>query len=128
MRAPFHALPPASFSRLRILSERPPILVAPNLLSCDECRRLREKASARPLGAQTFDTAQGGGQRTSSGCVLRDDEVPTIRRRFAKLAGVSLSQLQPLKVSRYVAGERFDIHTDAWRGDLREEPASDDDY
>ena len=128
MRPPFHALPSVSFSRLRILSERPPILLAPNLLSCEECHRLREKASARPLGAQSFDEAQGSGKRTSSGCVMRDDEVPTIRKRFADLAGVALSQLQPLKVSRYVAGQRFDIHTDAWRGDLRGQPAADDDY
>ena len=51
--------------------------------------------------------------------MLRDEEVPSLRKRFAALAGVGLSQCQPLKVSRYCSGERFDCHTDAIRGDLR---------
>ena len=123
MRPPFHTIPPANLSRLRILHERPAILLAPDLLSEDECWRLKEKAAGH-LKQQSFDTAQGSGQRTSSGCVLRNDEVPSLRERFAALAGVPLSQLQPLKVSRYRKGDRFDIHTDAIRGDLRGSVAS----
>lgn len=128
MRAPFHALPAASLARLRVLHERPHILLAPDLLSADECRRLRAKALSTTLKQQSFDTAQGSGQRTSMGCVLRNDEVPTLRQRFADLAGVAVSQLQPLKVSRYERGHRFDIHTDAIRGDLRGEPPTHDDW
>lgn len=108
-----------------MLHERPYILELPNLLSASECERLRRKAAPH-LRRQTFDNAAGR-SRTSQGCVMRSDEVPTLRERFARIAGVAVSQLQPLKVSRYRAGERFDIHTDAIRGDLRDaEPDSAD--
>ena len=127
MRPPFHSLPASSLRRLTILSERPPICTARGLLSEDECARLIAKASqGPPLQPQTFDTA--GGERTSTGCVLRNEEIPTLRERFASLVGVSLEQLQPLKVSRYLPGERFDVHTDAIRGDLRDAPADADDW
>lgn len=59
---------------------------------------------------------------------MRNEEVASLRQRFAELAGVALSQLQPMKVSRYVSGQKFDIHTDAIRGDLRGEPPSADDW
>ena len=39
-----------------------------------------------------------------------------MRERLASLANVKLSQLQPLKISRYMEGQRFDHHTDAIRG------------
>jgi len=126
VRPPFHSLPKCSFSRLRVLSERPPICLAPNLLTRTECRTLIAKAEASSLKQQTFDSA--GGERTSSGCVLRNEEVPTLRRRFADLTGAALSQLQPLKVSRYLEGERFDVHTDAIRGDRREIPLDPEDW
>ena len=131
MRPPFHALPAASLARLRVLSERPPILTAPDLLSSDECALLLQKAQrgATPLRRQSFDAPDGShGERTSTGCVVRNDEVPTLRARFAALAGVHQSQLQPLKLSRYGRDERFDMHTDAIRGDLRGEAPSPDDW
>ena len=75
MRHPFHILPPHPSLRLRVLHERPYILSVPNLLSSDECRRLREKAEPH-LRRQTFHNVSGR-SRTSSGCVLRNDEVST---------------------------------------------------
>ena len=35
---------------------------------------------------------------------------------------------QPMKVSRYAPGERFEMHTDAVRGDMRSEPVDVDDW
>ena len=101
---------------LRLVHERPYLFVVPHFFSAQECAALRAKASSavRPQG---FDSAAGR-SRTSQGCTMRNDEVPGLRSRLAKLAGVELSQLQALKVSRYRPGERFDIHTDAWRGAL----------
>ena len=125
MRPPFHVLRPTP--SLRVLHERPYIASLPALLSPDECRRLREKA-AKWLAPQDFDRGKTAGDRASHGCVLRNDEVPTLRQRFAHLANVAVSQLQPLKVSRYAAKQRFDMHTDAIRGDLRERPAEPDDW
>lgn len=109
-----------------MLSERPPILLVPDLLSTDECQRLIDKAKTMPMDSQSFDSF--GGKRTSSGCTLRNEEVPTLRKRFAELAGVVLSRLQPLKVSQYLPGGRFDAHTDAMRGDLRGRPSEGDDF
>ena len=132
MRPPFHALPAASLSRLRVLRERPPIGLVDGLLSSSECDRLREKIegpqSSAILKQQSFDDHTTSLQRTSSGIVLRNEEVPTLRQRFADFAGVALSQVQPLKLSRYRTGERFDMHTDAIRGDARGAEPCPDDY
>ena len=78
------------------------------------------------MAPQTFDNVAGG-VRSSQGAVARNEEVPELRARLAKLANVTESQLQPLKISRYSAGDRFDIHTDAWRGDLFGAPPDPDD-
>ena len=101
---------------LRLVHERPYIFVVPNFFSAQECAVLRAKANSA-LRPQGFDDAAGR-SRTSQGCTMRNDEVSGLRNRLAKLAGVELSQMQALKVSRYRAGDRFDIHTDAWRGAL----------
>ena len=101
---------------LQLVHERPYMFVVPNFFSADECAALRAKAEPALL-PQGFDRAAGR-SRTSQGCTMRNDEVPGLRDRLARLAGVHTSQMQALKVSRYRAGERFDIHTDAWRGAL----------
>ena len=125
--AAFHKLPAASMRRLRVLHECPSILLAPALLSESECARLIAKAEPH-LQPQSFDNPQGG-VRTSHGCVIRDEEVPSLRSRFASLLGLECSSmLQPMKVSRYRSGERFDIHTDAIRGDLRGESPNPSDW
>lgn len=119
---------PVRHPRLQALHEQPDIYSVASLLSGDECQRLIAKArSAGALERQSYDDA-GGGARTSRGVVLRNEECAGLRGRFAELAGVQLSQLQPLKVSRYVRGERFDIHTDAIRGNLRGAPPEPDDW
>ena len=129
MRPPFLALPSKSLSKLRVLSERPPILAIPQLLTQQECDRLIAKAAGSMLlKQQGFDDETTHGQRTSCGVVVRNEEVPTLRSRFAELAGVELAQLQPLKISRYMPGQRFDMHTDAIRGDARGAPLNPDDY
>jgi len=97
-----------------------------NFLSADECAALRDKA-ATSLAPQSFDDASGG-VRTSLGCVARNEEVMALRERLAGLGNVELSRLQPLKISRYLEGARFDIHTDAWKGDLQGAPAEVDDW
>jgi hypothetical protein len=115
-----------SHPRLQCVHERPFIFRIPSFLSAAECAALRAKA-ATGLDPQGFDDAAGR-SRTSTGCALRNEEVPTLRKRLASLASVSEAQMQPLKVSRYAGGERFDIHTDAWRGDLRGHPPRRDDW
>jgi len=113
--------------RLRLVHERPFIFTVPGFFSSAECAALRAKA-APALAPQSFDDEVVRRQRSSMGCSMRNEEVPTLRARLAALANVSLTQMQPLKVSRYTAGDRFDVHTDAVRGDLRGRPASPDDW
>ena len=115
-----------SYKDLSLAHERPYIFVVPNLFSANECARLRSKVEGA-LAPQTFDDAVLR-QRSSHGTTVRNQEVPTLRARLASLANVSISQLQPLKVSRYREGERFDIHTDAIRGDLNGAAAKEDDW
>ena len=71
-----------------------------------------------PQGFDNTD-ARITGARTSAGCTLQNGEVSRLRQRIAGLTHLSEAHMQPLKVSRYQTGQRFDIHTDAWRGDLR---------
>ena len=123
----FHRLPKASLDRMRVLNERPLLLAARNFLSAEECQRLIAKAEPH-VCRQTYDNPAGGA-RTSHGCVLHNDEVSGLRERFRTLLGLRCSsQLQPVKVSRYEAGQRFDIHTDAIRGDLRDDMPDENDW
>ena len=107
---------------LQLVHEKPFIFLVPGFFSPAECAALRAKAAlSSSMRQQGFDNtdARVTGARTSSGCTLRNDEVSGLRRRIARLTNLSEDHMQPLKVSRYRAGQRFDMHTDAWRGDLR---------
>lgn len=116
-----------SLPGLELVHSEPYIFVHRQFLSKAECAALREKAAAT-LAPQTFDNDATAGVRTSRGCVARSEEVASLRQRLAGLASVELGQLQPLKISRYEEGARFDIHTDAWRGDLQGAPPDPDDW
>ena len=111
-----------TWPRLQLVHERPFIFLVPGFFSSAECAALRSKAaSSSILHPQGFDNtdARTTGARTSAGCTFQNDEVSQLRQRIADLTNLPEDHMQPLKVSRYQAGQRFDIHTDAWRGDLR---------
>ena len=111
-----------TWPRLQLVHERPFIFLVPGFFSSAECAALRSKAaSSSTLHPQGFDNtdARTTGARTSAGCTFQNGEVSQLRQRIADLTNLPEEHMQPLKVSRYQAGQRFDIHTDAWRGDLR---------
>ena len=111
-----------TWPRLQLVHERPFIFLVPGFFSFAECAALRSKAaSSSALLPQGFDNtdARTTGARTSAGCTLQNSEVRQLRQRIAQLTQLPEEHMQPMKVSRYRAGQRFDIHTDAWRGDLR---------
>ena len=111
-----------TWPRLQLVHERPFIFLVPGFFSSAECAALRSKAaSSSILHPQGFDNtdARTTGARTSAGCTFQNGEVSQLRQRIADLTNLPEEHMQPLKVSRYQAGQRFDIHTDAWRGDLR---------
>lgn len=111
---------------LEMLHECPFIFRVRAFFTPAECAALRAKAASR-LRPQTYDDEGIDSARTSMGCVARHEEVSGLRARLASLVNVSDTQLQPLKISRYLRGDRFGIHTDAWRGDRGESAADPED-
>ena len=79
--------------RLKLIHERPFLFLIPDFLTLTECAALRAKAQPA-LMPQSFDDEAVTHKRTSNGCTLRNEEVPTLRDRFARLANVAHSQLQ----------------------------------
>jgi hypothetical protein len=109
---------------VQLVHARPYIFIVNNFLSPEECELLLRKA--KRLTPQQSGAAEGrASKRRSSGCLLHTEEVPTFRERVAALTAQDTSQLQPLKISRYRAGDFFGPHTDAMSsgpGKLRENP------
>jgi hypothetical protein len=105
-----------NYPGLQLIHEEPFVFIINDLLTENECSRLRQKATnGTPLRPQI-----GGGSvvRTSLGVVCTNEEVPSIRTKMMDLIQVPDSrQLQPLKVSKYQEGQTFSKHTDAWPTD-----------
>ncbi len=103
---------------LQLIHEEPFIFLVNNFLTDEECDRLVHKAMVGTLNGQSSLRPQiGGGAvvRTSNGVVCEDEEVPTIRQKMSALTKVTdKRQLQHLKISRYMEGQEFSKHTDAW--------------
>lgn len=109
---PYFAKIRTDYPGLQLIHEEPFLFLVHDFLTADECARLRRKADTGTLRPQF-----GGGavERTSSGVVCVNDEVPTLRTKLQTLTGVSdMAQLQPLKISKYRPGQVFSKHTDAW--------------
>ena len=101
---------------LQLINENPFVFIVNDFLATDECDRLVDKAMAG-TDETTLRPQFGGGSvvRTSHGAVCENEEVPTIRKKMSHLTNVSdLRQLQYLKISRYMEGQEFSKHTDAW--------------
>ena len=98
---------------LRLVSEEPYIFAIDHFFSDHECDRLIEKMEhSVERQSASSDKLLEAGERTSLSVIPRNDEVAGLRRRLAELANVQLSQLQPLKVTRYDEGGVFLRHTD----------------
>ncbi len=50
---------------------------------------------------------------------MGDRTVRCIARRLSKLAGFPITDMQPLEITRYTRGQKYDVHTDS-TGDERE--------
>jgi len=99
------------FPGLQLINERPYIFLVNDFLDEAECEALMAKAS-KGLVKQSAELRQGG-KRTSSGVICENKEVPAFRKRISELTLQDESQLQHLKISKYVEGEEFTLHTDA---------------
>lgn len=97
---------------LQLVHENPFIFIINDLFTHEECDRLIAKAMQSDLRPQ-----EGGGnvERTSNGIVCENAEVPILRQKMSDLTKImDMRQLQYLKVSRYMEGQTFSKHTDAW--------------
>jgi len=116
---PFFQKINTEYPGLQLIHEDPFVFVVNNFLADDECDRLIQKAmtGTASVGTNKLRPQIGGGAvvRTSNGVVCENEEVPTIRQKISDLANVPDDrQLQHLKISRYIEGEQFSKHTDAW--------------
>jgi hypothetical protein len=109
---PFFQKINTEYPGLQLIHTEPFVFIVNDFFTPDECSQLRDKAMQGFLRPQI-----GGGTvvRTSSGVVCTHEEVPTLQDKMMALTNVpDRRQLQYLKVSRYLPGETFSKHTDAW--------------
>ena len=91
---------------LQLIHERPYIFIVNSFLSAEECRILMLKSQRMlPQSSGMVGALARSGSRQSQGCILHPEEVPRFRDRIQKLTRVDESQLQPLKLSRYLLHE-----------------------
>ena len=99
---------------LREVSAEPYIFTIDDFLSEAECDALISKMADQSVVEEqpSSEKLQRRGERTSRSVVLQNAEVAGLRDRLAALVDVQLSQMQPLKITRYDAGGVFMRHTD----------------
>ena len=96
------------------VSAEPYIFTIDDFLSEAECDALISKMADQSVVEEkpSSEKLQRRGERTSRSVVLQNAEVAGLRDRLAAMVGVQLSQMQPLKITRYDAGGVFMRHTD----------------
>ena len=96
------------------VSAEPYIFTIDDFLSEAECDALISKMADQSVVEEkpSSEKLQRRGERTSRSVVPQNAEVAGLRDRLATLVGVQLSQMQPLKITRYDAGGVFMRHTD----------------
>mmetsp|Transcript_124778 Transcript_124778/g.233379 ORF Transcript_124778/g.233379 Transcript_124778/m.233379 type:complete len:345 (+) Transcript_124778:39-1073(+) len=103
-----------NFPGLEKVFDEPAIYVVDDLLSAEMCEALIAKAEPRlrESRVQTLEGLSRSRQRTSSEMTMGFEEVPGLQRKFSELLNMNASQLEPLKVTRYEAGQEFQAHLD----------------
>ena len=101
----------AEYPKLALAATDPHVFVVEDFLSAAESAALIEKLDDAEVHPSS-DKLNSVGERTSTSAVLQNEEVAGLRKRLAALANVSLTQMQPLKLTRYEAGGVFMRHTD----------------
>jgi hypothetical protein len=108
------------FPGLQLIHEQPYIFLVHDFFSGDDCDVLRQafnpsrssdhiKRSALAQQQPSDAVYASQGIRTSSTLLMSHAEIAPLRSRMAEL---SLTQLQPTKLSRYDPGQLFEKHTD----------------
>ena len=101
-----------SFPGLQLVHEEPYIFLVHGFLSAAECDVLIRKSSAS--SSSDGAASERGRTRTSCSSIMQNNECAGLRAKLARLANVSVEQLQPSKLTRYDRGALFSKHTDAY--------------
>ena len=96
------------FPGLRAIHKDPWIFLVPDLLSCDECEQMMDKAEPHFQPSYGYSNAH----RTSSECRLARRETKGIQARYSALLNKPVENMEAAKVSRYRRGEYFKNHVD----------------
>lgn len=100
-----------NYPGLTLVTEQPYIFLIPNFVSEQEADALVAKMDWSDPEPSSEKLSRLG-ERTSVSVLAQDEEVAQLRGRIARLAQVKLSQMQPLKLTRYDEGGQFLQHTD----------------
>lgn len=104
----------------RRLSHAPDVVIAPRLLSADECRllmaiarpQLRKSQIIDPSGSESIDHPIRTSSDANFDPVFEDFTLRLLQARMAGLAGVDFTWAEPLIVLRYAPGEEYRPHRD----------------
>jgi len=102
------------------LSHRPDLVIAPRLLSADECRllmaiarpQLKKSQIIDPSGSESIDDPIRTSSDTNFDPMFEDFTLRLLQARMARLAGMDFTWAEPLIVLRYARGEEYRPHRD----------------
>lgn len=102
------------------LSHAPDLVVAPRLLSADECRllmaiarpQLKKSQIIDPSGSEPIDHDVRTSSDANFDPMFEDFALRLLQARMASLAGVDFTCAEPLIVLRYAPGEEYRPHRD----------------
>ena len=116
---PFHAIN-RDYPGMNTLNSDPDVLEVACFLSDDECDRLIAKARKALLPCVTKNPSTGSVEidpdRTSTNANIPQAEVSSIVAKICRLANCEAGQLEIFQVLHYDKGQRFNLHTDGFRG------------
>ena len=102
------------------LSDAPDVVIAPRLLSADECRllmaiarpQLKKSQIIDPSGSESIDHPIRTSSDANFDPLFEDFALRLVQARMARLAGVDFTWAEPLIVLRYAPGEEYRPHRD----------------
>jgi len=102
------------------LSDAPDVIIAPRLLSADECRllmaiarpQLKKSQIIDPSGSESIDHPIRTSSDANFDPMFEDFALRLVQARMARLAGVDFTWAEPLIVLRYAPGEEYRPHRD----------------
>lgn len=106
-----------SYPLLTRASASPPVYVIENFLPAELCERLMQETTPHLVRAPVVGVGNGeiSAARTSTTCYLDRHQVPSVLSRVSRLLqGKPLEHIELPQVGRYLQGEEYKAHFDAF--------------